>query len=379
MITPTSISEVFRSHYGHFPSFISRAPGRVNLIGEHTDYNDGFVMPLALPHSTWIAFTPRTDAVVHLHSIDFNQTESFLLLDFTKSLGWIEYVKGVAWALQQQGYALKGFEGIVHSDVPIGAGLSSSAAIELASLNAFLTASQLSIQPATQARLAQTAEREWVGTNCGIMDQMISAIGQKEHALFLDCRSLDFRYVLLPNNAVIVVMDTGTRRTLKDSRYNQRRAECELAAKHLGRISLRDVSLDDLTRAQLPDTLQRRARHVVSENSRVLQVATGTLDATRIGTLLNESHHSLRHDFEVSSYALDSLVAIAQESNGCYGARMTGAGFAGCAIALVEKGYEKKFIETVGARYSQATSLTPSFFLAEASDGATVKAVTLGK
>ncbi len=375
MMTPTSISEAFCSHYGHFPAFISRAPGRVNLIGEHTDYNDGFVMPLALPHSTWIAFTPRKDGVVHLHSLDFNQTESFSLVDFTKSAGWSEYVKGVAWALQQQGYALKGFDSVVQSDVPIGAGLSSSAAIELASLNTFLTSSQLSIEPVQQARLAQTAEREWVGTNCGIMDQMISAIGQKEHALFLDCRSLNFRYVLLPNNAVIVVMDTGTRRALKDSRYNERRAECELAAKHLGKTSLRDISRDVLTRTQLPDTLQRRARHVVSENHRVLQVATGALDATHIGVLLNESHQSLRDDFEVSSHALDSLVAIAQESDGCYGARMTGAGFAGCAIALVEKGYEKKFIETVGSRYTQATSRTPSFFLAEASHGAEVLAV----
>jgi galactokinase len=375
MITPTSISEAFRLHYGYFPAFISRAPGRVNLIGEHTDYNDGFVLPLALPHSTWIAFSPRTDAVVHLHSLDFNQTESFSLLNVTKSLGWIEYVKGVAWALQQQGYVLKGFDGIVQSDVPIGAGLSSSAAIELASLNAFLTTSQLSLAPVQQAQLSQAAERDWVGTNCGIMDQMISAMGQKGRALFLDCRSLDFRYVALPNNAVIVVMDTGTRRALKDSRYNERRAECELAAKHLGKTSLRDVSLADLTHAQLPDTLQRRARHVVSENHRVLQVATGLLDAVQIGTLLNESHQSLRDDFEVSSQALDSIVGIAQLSNGCFGARMTGAGFAGCAIALVEKGFEKKFIETVGARYSQATSLVPSFFLAEASHGAEVLAV----
>jgi galactokinase len=375
MITPTSISEAFRSHYGYFPAFISRAPGRVNLIGEHTDYNDGFVMPLALPHSTWIAFTPRTDAVVHLHSLDFNQTESFSLFDFTKSVGWSEYVKGVAWALQRQGYVLKGFDGIVQSDVPIGVGLSSSAAIELASLNAFLTTSQFSIEPVQQAQLSQAAERDWVGTNCGIMDQMISAMGQKGRALFLDCRSLDFRYVALPNNAVIVVMDTGTRRALKESRYNERRAECELAAKHLGKTSLRNVSLDELTRAQLPDTLQRRTRHVVSENHRVLQVATGLLDAVQIGTLLNESHQSLRDDFEVSSQALDSIVGIAQQSNGCFGARMTGAGFAGCAIALVEKGFEKKFIETVGARYSQATSLVPSFFLAEASHGAEVLAV----
>lgn len=186
-------------------------------------------MPFALPHSTWIAFTPRTDGVVKLHSIDFNQTAAFSLSSLEKSAGWIEYVQGVAWALQKRGQVLNGFEGIVQSDVPIGAGLSSSAAIELASLYAFSTSSNFNLQALEAALIAQEAEREWVGTNCGVMDQIISATGKLEHALFLDCRSLAFHYVSLANTAVIVVMDTGTRRALKDSRYNERRAECEAA------------------------------------------------------------------------------------------------------------------------------------------------------
>lgn len=376
MITHQSIADSFRARYGVLPQFVSRAPGRVNLIGEHTDYNDGFVMPFALPHSTWIAFTPRTDDVVKLHSIDFNQTATFSLSSLEKSTGWVEYIKGVAWALQKRGQVLNGFEGIVQSDVPIGAGLSSSAAIELASLYAFSTSSNFYLQALEAALIAQEAEREWVGTNCGVMDQIISATGKLEHALFLDCRSLAFHYVWLANTAVIVVMDTGTRRALKDSRYNERRAECEAATLYFQKKSLRDVSLEDLERTSLPDILKRRARHVVLENQRVLQVATGSLDLVKIGHLINESHQSLRNDFEVSSPALDTIVEIAQCEAGCYGARMTGAGFAGCAIALVSREATERFIQSVEGRYRAAMPFTPAFFVAQASSGATVEAVT---
>ncbi len=373
MITTDFIAAAFQARYGSTPDFISRAPGRVNLIGEHTDYNDGFVLPLGIPHSTWIAFKRRNDGAVNLHSLDFNQTESFSLSEFARGTGWIEYAKGVAWTLREQGFALSGFDGVVKTDVPIGAGLSSSAAIELATLNAFAALSDLAIEPMRKATLAQRAEREWVGMNCGMMDQMISAMGKKGNALFLDCRSLDHRYVPLPSDAVIVVMDTGTRRELKDSRYNERRAECEAAAKFFGKASLRDVSLDECNRSALSDTLKRRARHVISENARALKVANDvSTDSRAIGTLLNESHQSLRDDFEVSSPALDAMVEMAQQTDGCYGARMTGAGFAGCAIALVEKGCEAAFIRQVGARYQVATSLSPSFFVVEASDGAEV-------
>ncbi len=377
MITRHAMVEAFRSRYGTLPQFVSRAPGRVNLIGEHTDYNDGFVMPFALPHSTWIAFSPRTDNIVELHSLDFNQTASFSLSNFSKSSGWIDYVKGVAWALQQHGQTLNGFEGVVQSDVPIGAGLSSSAAIEVASLFAFSAASSLNLTWLEQVSLAQQAEREWIGMNCGVMDQMTSVKGSDGKALFLDCRTMDFRYVPLPKSAVIVVMDTSTRRKLTDSRYNERRAECEATAHYFKKSSLRDVSLEDLAQSPLPDLLKRRARHVISENLRVLAIATdSTADPRFIGTLLNESHQSLRNDFEVSSLALDTIVEIAQREPGCYGARMTGAGFAGCAIALVSREEAESFIKSVESRYRAAIPLTPSFFIAQASSGATVEAIT---
>ncbi len=377
MITRHAMVEAFRARYGSSPHFVSRAPGRVNLIGEHTDYNDGFVMPFALPHSTWIAFSPRTDGVVELHSLDFNQTAAFSLSSFEKSNGWIDYVKGVARVLQKHGHALNGFEGVIQSDVPIGAGLSSSAAIEVASLFAFSAASSLNLSWLEQVSFAQQAEREWIGMNCGVMDQMTSVKGDEGKAIFLDCRTMDFRYVPLPEGAVIVVMDTGTRRELKDSRYNERRAECEAAARYFKKKSLRDVSLEEISSAAVPDLFKRRARHVVSENLRVLTVATNSAaDARFIGNLLNESHQSLRDDFEVSSFALDTIVEIAQREPDCYGARMTGAGFAGCAIALVLREATESFIKSVEVRYCAAVSFTPSFFIAQASSGATVEATT---
>ncbi|MFQ3597093.1 MAG: galactokinase [Chloroherpetonaceae bacterium] len=377
MITRHAMVEAFRARYGTVPKFVSRAPGRVNLIGEHTDYNDGFVMPFALPHSTWIAFSPRTDDIVELHSLDFHQTASFSLSSFEKSKGWIDYVKGVARALQTHGQALKGFEGVIHSDVPIGAGLSSSAAIEVASLLSFLTVSNLQLTWLEQVSLAQQAEREWIGMNCGVMDQMTCVKGELGKAIFLDCRTMDFRYVPLPEGAVIVVMDTSTRRKLTDSRYNMRRAECEAAAHYFNKSSLRDVSLEELSQTTLPDLLKRRARHVVSENLRVLKIATTeTVDPHLVGTLLNESHQSLRNDFEVSSLALDTIVEIAQHTAGCYGARMTGAGFAGCAIALVSREAAESFIQSVEARYRALMPFAPLFFIAQASSGATVEATT---
>jgi galactokinase len=377
MITRQAMVEAFGVRYGGYPQFVSRAPGRVNLIGEHTDYNDGFVMPFALSHAAWIAGSPRTDGIVELYSLDFNQSVAFSLSNVEKTAGWVEYVKGVAWALQRHGQVLNGFEGIVYSDVPIGAGLSSSAAIEVASLLAFSAASGLNLTWREQVSITQQAEREWIGMNCGVMDQMTSVKGYEGKAIFLDCRAMDFRYVSLPENAVIVVMDTGTRRELKDSRYNERRAECEAAAHYLKKPSLRDVSLEELSRATIPDVLKRRARHVISENLRVLAVATdSTANPNFIGKCLNESHQSLCDDFDVSSPALNTVVEIAQHQSGCFGARMTGAGFAGCAIALVLREAAESFIKSVDLRYRAKMPFTPSFFIAEASSGATVETIT---
>ena len=361
---------------------LAHAPGRVNLIGDHTDYNDGFVLPMAIDRAVWIAFRPRDDSEVRAHSLDFNDDLSFDAGDVTHGpRGWGEYVRGVAWVLgettSRQGAALRGWDGVVAGDVPLGAGLSSSAALELATARALATASDLAWEPAAMARLAQRAENEWVGVNCGIMDQLISAAGVAGHALLIDCRSLVTRPVPLPADVAVVVLDTTTRRGLVDSEYNERRARCESAAAHFGVRALRDVdehafaeradSLDDVTR--------RRARHVITENVRVLAAAEalGVGNIRRVGELMTDSHRSLRDDFEVSRAELDAMVQIALAEEGCYGARMTGAGFGGCAVALVARDAAERFAAAVARRYENEVGLTPAVYVCAASAGASVE------
>ncbi|MBZ0304016.1 MAG: galactokinase, partial [Anaerolineae bacterium] len=239
----------FQEHFDAAPRYIVRAPGRVNLIGEHTDYNDGFVLPMAIDRATWIALSPRNDGQVVIHSLDFDRRAEFSLAQFENTdTGWFEYMKGIAWVLQAGGFKLNGWNGVMAGDVPIAAGLSSSAALELATARAFATVSGLDWQPASMARLAQRAENEWVGMNCGIMDQMISAAGVEGTALLIDCRSLDAENVPLPPDTVVVVLDTATRRGLVDSAYNERRRQCEEAARFFGVPALRDVSLAEFER-----------------------------------------------------------------------------------------------------------------------------------
>ena len=222
------VSTAFQDRYGSPASVLVRAPGRVNLIGEHTDYNDGFVLPMAIDRSIWIALRPRSDSRVRVDALDYGNAVEFELEEMRHTgAGWGEYVKGVAWALRRHGFALCGWEGFIAGDVPIGAGLSSSAALEMATARAFAATSGLAWEPRTMARLGQLAENEWVGVNCGIMDQMISAAGEADHALLIDCRSLDSEAVPLPRDTVVVVLDTSTRRGLVDSAYNERRAQCE--------------------------------------------------------------------------------------------------------------------------------------------------------
>jgi galactokinase len=287
----------------------------------------------------------------------------------------------VAWALgettSRTGAGLRGWEGVVAGDVPLGAGLSSSAALELATARAFAAVSDLTWEPAAMARLAQRAENEWVGVNCGIMDQLISAAGVAGHALLIDCRSLGTRAVPLPRDVAVVVLDTATRRGLVDSEYNERRAQCERAAAHFGVRALRDVderllaerggSLDDVTR--------RRARHVITENARVLAAAEalGVGNLRQVGELMTESHRSLRDDFEVSRAELDAMVEIALAQAGCYGARMTGAGFGGCAVALVTRELAERFAASVASRYESEVGLTPAVYVCAASAGASLE------
>ncbi|MCW5858860.1 MAG: galactokinase [Caldilineales bacterium] len=373
------VVEAFQARFGAAPAVVVRAPGRVNLIGEHTDYNDGFVLPMAIERAIWIALRPRADGRVKVYSLDLDRWAAFDLSDLQRQqASWIEYLKGVAWALTDAGYGLAGWEGVVGGDVPRGAGLSSSAAIELATARAFQAVSGFAWQPATMARLGQRAENEWVGVNCGIMDQMISAAGRAGHALLIDCRSLETQAAPLPPGVVVVILDTATRRGLVDSAYNERRAQCEAAARFFAVPALRDVSTERFgaEAGLLDDTTRRRARHVVSENERTLAAAAAMQadDAATLGRLMDASHISLRDDFEVSSRALDVMVEIARRQPGCLGARMTGAGFGGCAVALVQAERAESFARMVEEDYFAATTLRPAIYDSRAADGASVVA-----
>ena len=371
----SAIVHAFIGRFGEPPAFVARAPGRVNLIGEHTDYNDGFVLPMAIERAVWIALRPRDDGEVRVHSLDFDEDAAFTLEPLARGgPEWSEYLKATAWSLADAGHELHGWEGVMASDVPIGAGLSSSAALELATARAFAAVSPVDWDAAAMARLAQRAENRWVGVNCGIMDQMISAAGQAGHAVLIDCRSLEARPVPLPAGTVVVILDTATRRGLVDSAYNERRAQCEAAAAHFGVAALRDVSVAafEAAAAGLDALTARRARHVVTENERTRAAAAAMSrgDAAALGALMNESHISLKFDFEVSSPALDAMVEIARARPGCHGARMTGAGFGGCAVALVDRAASEAFVRDVAAAYERRTGLVPQVYVTGASAGA---------
>ena len=371
------VIEEFKNLYHTDPSFLVRAPGRVNLIGEHTDYNDGFVLPMALSQSIWIALSSQPNPEVELYSLDFEESVNVPLEEnYEKSRGWQEFLKGVLDILKQEGYSLSGWKGVAAGNVPIGAGLSSSAAFELAIARAFTSVGNWEWQPLEMAGFCQRAENEWVGMNCGIMDQTISALGQAGNALFLDCRSLETRQVRMPDNLQIAVMDTGTRHELVDSAYNERRLQCEKAAAFFEVKALRDLSLEKLrsSEKELDPVVFRRARHVVTENQRVLNFIKALKNGTpeKAGQLMNESHHSLRDDFEVSSEALDLISECARESPGCYGARMTGGGFAGCGVALVDASHVQTFLSQVSKEYFSATGKTPQLYSCSPADGTTV-------
>ena len=370
--------DAFQQRFAVDPAFVVRAPGRVNLIGEHTDYNDGFVLPMAIDRAIWIALRPRTDQQVNVVSLDLDWSASFGLTDLRhEGASWIEYVKGVAWALLGAGYQLTGWEGVLTGDVPRGAGLSSSAAVELATARAFQAVSGFAWDPPAMALLSQKAENQWVGMNCGIMDQMISAAGEADHALLIDCRSLQTTSVPLPHGTVAVILDTSTRRGLVDSAYNERRAQCEAAARYFGVPALRDVSLErfEAEAGGLDEVTLRRARHIITENARTVAAADAMArgDAAEMGRLMDASHASMRDDFEISGPELNVMVDCARQAPGCFGARMTGGGFAGCAVALVQADRADEFAARVSADYEAATGLTPAIYISVASNGASVE------
>ena len=372
-----SVLNFYENKYGNAPEYLVRAPGRVNLIGEHTDYNEGYVMPLAINYAVWIAFSKITEPEVRLHSIDFDQSVVISIdKELTKGEGWSEYLKGLIKIYKHSKFEIFGWKGIIAGNVPIGAGLSSSAALTLALTRVFAKVSNLDWDPRQMARICQLAENQWIGVNCGIMDQMISASGQKDHVTLIDCRNLKTTPVPLPEEVRVVILDTCTRRGLVDSAYNERRKQCESVASYFGKKTLRDVSYKQLNEAKdkIDHTQFKRARHVVKENERVLDCAEslrlGNFD--HVGKLMNSSHKSLRDDFEVSSDALDLIVENALKAPGCFGARMTGAGFGGCAVALVETKKTEDFVKKVLKSYQTSTGKKASLYVCKASEGTSI-------
>jgi len=373
------LQEKFRKCYGG-RARVYRAPGRINLIGEHTDYNDGFVMPAAIEFYVWIAIAPRNDRKLLLHSINFSETvEIDLQGGVAPRNHWSDYVSGVAVMLEQAGHHLQGANLLIRGDVPIGSGLSSSAAIEVASGLALLENSGLDVDRLELVQLCRRAENDFVGARVGIMDQFISGCGQAGHALMLDCRSLEYRLLPLPRELSLVVCNTMVKHELASGEYNTRRAECEEGVRLLsgslpGIRALRDVTLAELEAQAciLPEIIYKRCRHVISEDARVSEAAAALEqgDLETFGALMAESHRSLRDDYEVSCAELDLMVELAVQQEGVYGARMTGGGFGGCTINLVRTDAVDEFQSQIGAAYEKSTGLAPQIFVSPAAEGA---------
>jgi galactokinase len=366
----------FAEHFAEPPSFMVRSPGRVNLIGDHTDYSEGFVLPIAIDRGLWLAMRPRADRRVRIWAELGDEWAEIDLDRLEQHRGWTAYVEGIAHELTVEGVELLGFDGALTSDLPAGAGLSSSAALELAAAKAFSVSSDFAWDPQRAAIMGWRVENEWLGLSSGIMDQLVCGSGHENHALLIDCRNLTGRPVAIPTGTDVVVLDTGTRRKLTESRYNERRLECEAATAAYGKEFLRDLSLNTLTSNPLADwKLYRRAHHVVSENQRTIDAADALArdDAALVGSLMVSSHESLRDDFEVSGPELDAMVEAAVAAPGCLGARMTGGGFAGCAVALVRSSALDDFISETTRVYRDRTGLDPSLYVCKASDGTSVQ------
>lgn len=349
-------NDVVASH----PRATARAPGRVNLIGEHTDYNDGFVLPMALPFATTMVFEQRADDIVELESVGFDSTSFRLSDDPARVASWARYIAGVARLLAEDGLSVRGFSARISTSIPVGASLSSSAALEVATGFGLCGLAGVAPDPVYIAQIGQRVENEIIGIQSGIMDQLISATGVDGAAVLIDCRSLDAQPVQLPSEANVVIMDTMTRRELADSEYDLRRAACERAAAAMGVPALRDATLSAVE--NLDDGIDKsRATHVLTENARVLAAveAMAANDLAALGQLMDESHRSLSADYEVSSAALDEMVMFARSHDGCIGARMTGGGFAGSAVALVHADQTEAFVEHIRASWRQAHNVRP--------------------
>ena len=376
----SDIRQRFAEIFGGEPAAVVRAPGRVNLIGEHTDYNDGYVLPVAIDRSVLVAAAPRDDRQVVIYALDFGESVAFSLddIEYDQVNPWSNYQRGVAYFLEERGIELPGLNAVVGGDVPIGSGLSSSAAVEVSMAYTWQVLAGFNLSRVELALLCQRAENEFVGINCGIMDQFISALGQRDHALLIDCRSLRHQPVPLPPEAAVVVADTMKRRGLVDSEYNTRRQECGEGVRILQRYlpqvqALRDVSTDQFVeyKEQLPEKVRRRCRHIIYENERVLKgvAALQADDLDAFGRLMNESHASLRDDYEVSCLELDIMAEAAWKVDGVYGSRMTGAGFGGCTVSLMAEEALDDFRGQVAATYEEATGTVPQIYVCRAEDG----------
>lgn len=385
LIQKQTVADLFETTFGHQPTHFFQAPGRVNLIGEHTDYNDGFVLPCAIDYQAVIAASPRDDqkvvATAHSYDVQVSEFELTLPIPHSEDAFWSNYVRGVASVLLEKGLPLKGVNIAIIGNVPQGAGLSSSACLEVVTGLTLTRMAGLDTGLKELALIGQKAENEFVGCNCGIMDQMVSACGREDHAMLLDCRSLDTRLVPIPQNAAVVIINSNVKRGLVDSEYNTRREQCEAAAKHFGVKALRDITLEQLEagRVDLNELTYRRARHVVTENERTLAAAEalGRGDLEAMGLLMAQSHASMRDDFEITVPAIDGIVEIVKKAIGTEGGvRMTGGGFGGCVVALIPEEKVDTVKQAVHKHYPEySNGLTADIYVCRASQGAGILSI----
>lgn len=374
-----SAVDVFKTEFGCGPAHLVSAPGRVNLIGEHTDYNGGYVLPVAIDFATYIAAEPRDDKTIEAIAVDQDKARvRFDLnnpIEYDNAKPWSNYLRGVITEMQKAGYALNGANLVISGNIPQGAGLSSSAAFEIASLLALSKLFGETISGEQAALMGQAAENKFVGCNCGIMDQLVSALGRASKAMLLDCHTLERQYFSIPEDLSILIVNSNVQRGLVDSEYNIRRTQCEAAAKYFGFESLRDLSIDELiaSKNNMEPILYKRAHHILSENHRTLSMANALREGDKesINQLMMASHISMRDDFEITVPPIDFLVELIQgQIQGRGGARMTGGGFGGCVVALINNNDIERVTDAILRQYNKETGLDPSLYVCKASEGA---------
>lgn len=376
------VTDAFLSIFKHNPMHLIQAPGRVNLIGEHTDYNEGFVLPTAINYHTLIAVSPRADSQIHVIALDYNNQKDIIDLsqpiqfNNEPEMMWSNYVRGVIVEILKEMPSIKGMNIIVSGNIPQGAGLSSSASLEVAIAQTVNLINHFNLTDKQLAQIGQAAENKFVGCNCGIMDQMVVAAGKEGHAMLLDCRTLEIEAIKIPESLSILIINSNKKRGLVDSAYNQRRSSCELVATTLGIRALRDLDINTLTasRDKLDEICFKRARHVVTENQRTLDatMALKENDIAKLSQLMQASHLSMKNDFEITVPEIDLIVALCHEviqDKG--GVRMTGGGFGGCVVVLIPDNLIHPVIEHVKAHYTHQTGLTASFYLCQSANGST--------